>query len=360
MKFLLACDKFKGSVSASEVGEAIAHGIAHHDICDQCPITDGGDGFAKIISDASRGAWVYSQAKDPLGKSIMTRYVVTGDTAVIEMSEVAGLRRIKELDVLNANTFGVGQLIRNAANDPKVKKIIIGLGGSATNDGGIGMAVALGAKLLDKDGNELEPKVTELAKLDRVDGSGIGELPPIMAACDVTNPLLGDNGATAIYGPQKGATKEDQVILEAALAKLAACTDWAGLATKPGSGAAGGLGYGLMAFADAKLVPGFDLFAETVKLKSRIEAADVVITGEGSLDAQSFNGKGPIGVAQMAKEAGKKVIVVCGRIDEDLKDNELFDAVYTVRDQYETDEESIQNAGKILQKFGQEIYDNFG
>ncbi len=298
MRILIAPDKFKGSLSAREVAENIATGL--RDVLpdakiDIVPMADGGEGTAEVICDALGGSWVNCSAHDPLGREIEARYVwiEEGKLAIMEMSEVAGMHRLSESerDPLRANTFGVGEMLLDAAQRG-VDQIIIGLGGSATNDGGFGMARALGFRFFAGE-QELMRAVTELQKLTRVERPNALSLPKIIAAVDVRNPLLGENGATRVFGPQKGASEDKVDKLEAALTKLA---DVVGKAFKEdfrdeqGAGAAGGLGFGLVSFGGAKIRPGFDVVAESIGFESKIKDVDVVITGEGSLDRQTLEG----------------------------------------------------------------------
>jgi glycerate kinase len=216
-------------------------------------------------------------------------------------------------------------MIRHAAGQKNVHRILIGLGGSATNDGGVGMADALGALLLDADEEPLPPCPAGLDTLAIIDRDQILEVPPVDVACDVDNPVLGPNGATAIFGPQKGADEATRKRLEDFLDKLVKLTGAADLAETPGAGAAGGLGFGLMYFLKAKLHPGFELVSDALDLPSRIAQADLVITGEGSLDAQSLSGKGPVGIARLAKGLGKPVVAVAGHITDEVRQSGLFE-----------------------------------
>lgn len=354
MKFLVAPDKFKGSLSAQEVSENIALGI--RDVIQNAeieiaPMADGGEGTAEAICKARGGKWVTCSVHGPLGDPIEASYVWLGESAVMEMSEAAGMRRLKNTarDVLRANTFGVGEMLLDAAKRG-AREIIIGLGGSATNDGGLGMARALGFRFLGEGGLT---DVGSLVKLTRIVPPSPQSSPPgrreaageghfsrvfdvmsssrIIAAVDVKNPLLGQNGATRTFGPQKGATPEQLEILERALTRLANAT--AGdlgydFRNEPGAGAAGGLGFGLMSFCDAKVRPGFEVVAEAVGLEEKIKRADVIITGEGKLDNQTLEGKTPAGVADLARKFGKPVFAVVGRADANSKVRDLFEGVY--------------------------------
>ncbi|MFD2302971.1 glycerate kinase, partial [Roseibacillus ishigakijimensis] len=296
MNVLIACDKFKGSLSAREVALAIEKGLGSGFHVELCPIADGGEGFVEAMLSALGGEFRQCEASDALGRAVSARYGLCGKTAFIEMAEASGLWRIgeEERDVLAASTYGTGEMMRDAMAQG-AEKILLGVGGSATNDGGAGMAAALGWRFLDEEGEELAVNPRALADLAFLDGSAVPPLPRIEVACDVENPLLGTRGATAIFGPQKGAGPAEREYLEEYLAHLSAVSDGEHLAAVPGAGAAGGLAWGLMKFAQATLRPGFDIVADAVDLSARIARADLVITGEGSLDAQSLEGKGPIG-----------------------------------------------------------------
>src|SRR6266404_8469270 len=281
MKILIAPDKFKGALGAREVAENIAKGL--RDILpgvkiESVTMADGGEGTVEVICNARGGSWVQCKAHDPLGREIDARYAWIGDKkiAVMEMSEVAGMRRVleSERDPLRANTFGVGEMILDAEKRG-AGKIIIGLGGSATNDGGSGMARALGFRFFEGE-QELNGAVSELQKLTRIQKPKNLALPKIVAAVDVKNPLLGESGATRVFGPQKGATDDKIDILERGLTRLAdAVANQFGFdyRNEPGAGAAGGLGFGLMSFCGAKIRPGFDVVAEAVGLEAKIKDA---------------------------------------------------------------------------------------
>jgi glycerate 2-kinase len=348
MKFLVAPDKFKGSLSAQEVSENVALGI--RDVIQNAeieiaPMADGGEGTAEVICKTCGGKWVTCSVHGPLGDPIEASYVWLGESAVMEMSEAAGMRRLKNTarDVLRANTFGVGEMLLDAAKRG-AREIIIGLGGSATNDGGLGVARALGFRFLGEGESELAD-VGSVVKLTRIvppslqsspRGRG-GHRPQVMsssriiAAVDVKNPLLGQNGATRTFGPQKGATPEQLEILERGLTRLADAT--AGdlgcdFRNEPGAGAAGGLGFGLMSFCDAKVRPGFEVVAEAVGLEQKIKRADVIITGEGKLDNQTLEGKTPAGVADLGRKFGKRIFAIVGRAEANSKARDLFHGVY--------------------------------
>lgn len=328
MKILIACDKFKDSLSAHEACGAIAAGLPAHE-CELAPIADGGEGFVEALLSATEGEKITAPCRDAVGREISADYALLADgSAVIEMSAASGLWRIEEeeRDPLYASTYGTGDLMKHAIEISKAKRLLIGIGGSATNDGGAGMAEALGVKFLDANGLPLILIPETFSEIVTIDLSEMITLPPITVACDVTNPLLGPSGATAVFGPQKGATPEMLPQLEAALTCLA---DHLQVDHNfPGSGAAGGLGFGLKYFCQAKLVSGFDLVADALKLKEKITTTDLIITGEGSLDEQTLDGKGPAGIAKLAKEAGKKVIGIAGHVSDEARP--LFDETYAL------------------------------
>ena len=358
MRILIAPDKFKGSLGAREVAENIATGL--RDILpeakiDIVPMADGGEGTAEVICDALGGSWVNCPAHDPLGREIEARYVCIEEDklAIMEMSEVAGIRRLSEneRDPLRANTFGVGEVLLDAAQRG-VDQIIIGLGGSATNDGGFGMARALGFRFFAGE-QELTRAVSDLQKLTRIERPNALSLPKIIAAVDVRNPLLGENGATRVFGPQKGASGDKIDKLEAALTKLADVVAKAfkkDFRDEQGAGAAGGLGFGLVSFCGAKIRPGFDVVAESIGFESKIKDVDIVITGEGSLDRQTLEGKTPAGVARLARKLGKRVFAIVGRASEDRQVRKLFDGVYENAQPGMSEKENMARAAELLRE----------
>jgi glycerate 2-kinase len=355
MNILIAPDKFKGSLTAREVADNIAIGL--RDVLpdakiDIVPMADGGEGTAEVISDALGGKWLTMSAHDARGREIEARYAYIDNRklAVMEMSETAGMRRLQpsDYDADLANTFGVGEMILDATRNG-AREIIIGLGGSATNDGGFGMARALGFRFLEQE-QELTGGVSELLRLTSIKAPSLS-LPKIVAAVDVRNPLLGENGATRMFSPQKGATPDQIGMLERALTRLAdvvARDLQVDFRDEPGAGAAGGLGFGLMSFCGAMVRPGFDIVAEAVGLERKIEDVDLVITGEGSLDRQTLEGKAPAGVAQLARKLGKRVYAIVGRASEDRPARELFDGVYELGG-------SIPQARELLRERAREV-----
>jgi glycerate 2-kinase len=358
VRILIAPDKFKGTLSAREVADAIAAGL--REILPEAEIeivamADGGEGTAEAISQALGGSWMECKAHDPLGRAIEARYGWVEDRklAVMEMSEAAGMRRLKttELNPEGATTFGVGEMISNASRRG-AKEIIIGLGGSATNDGGFGMARALGFRFFEtKRAHELRSSVGKLENLEQITKPKHLVLPKIVAAVDVRNPLLGKNGATRVFGPQKGVTPDKIEKFERALEQLASVVkeDFGfDYRNEPGAGAAGGLGFGLLSFCGAKIRPGFDVVAQAVGLEPKIKDVDLVITGEGSLDRQTLEGKTPAGVAQLARKNGKRVFAFVGRATEDREVRELFDGVYTNTRARMSDAENMKRAAELL------------
>jgi glycerate 2-kinase len=367
VRILIAPDKFKGALNAREVAENIAKGL--RDVLPDAeieivPMADGGEGTAEAICEARSGSWLICKAHDPINREIDVRYawIEKRKLAVMEMSEAAGMRRLSEneRDPVRATTFGVGEMILDAASRG-ANEIIIGLGGSATNDGGFGMAGALGFRFDYEHEQEQEKErecVTDLVDLSRIEKPQDLKLPKIVAAVDVKNPLLGKNGATRVFGPQKGGSKDELKVLERALARLADVV--AGefgfdYRDKPGAGAAGGLGFGLMSFCGATIRPGFDVVAEAVGLESKIKEADVVITGEGSLDRQTLEGKTPAGVARLARKLGKKVFAIAGRCDGNREVRESFDDVHQLARPGMSQKEQMKRAGELLREKAREI-----
>ena len=360
MKILIAPDKFKGALNARDVAKNIAEGLreilpdAEIEIV---PMADGGEGTAEAICEARSGSWLKCKAHDPIGREIEARYawIEDGKLAVMEMSEASGMRRLSEneRDPIRATTFGVGEIILNAKNRD-AHEIIIGLGGSATNDGGWGMARALGYRFdYEQEQEKDTERAADLVDLCRIEKPQNLNLPKIIAAVDVRNPLLGDNGATQVFGPQKGATNDELKVLEQALTRLAnvVAEDFGfDYRAKPGAGAAGGLGFGLMSFCGATIQPGFDVVAEAVGLESKMKDADVVITGEGSLDRQTLEGKTPAGVARLARKLGKKVFAIVGRNKGDRQVDELFDEVYELARPDMSEKEQMKHAGEVLRE----------
>ncbi|MGP1486031.1 MAG: glycerate kinase family protein [Campylobacter sp.] len=325
MKILVAIDSFKGSLSSLEAGLAIKQGVKN--LCDEVvikPIADGGEGSVEALADALQAEFVEVIVENPLGEKVLARYALKGDLAVLEMASACGLTLIEKhrRNPMITSTFGFGQMILHAISKG-AKKFIIGIGGSATNDAGMGMLCALGYEFYDENGNLLEGKGENLIKVTKISQvNAISQLKEceFLIACDVDNPLFGKNGAAYVYGPQKGADEAMVKALDAGLISFASATSehfssefW----NFKGAGAAGGLGFGFVSFLNAKLKPGIEIITNEIRLEDEIQKADLVITGEGRLDAQSSMGKTPTGVAKMAKKHGKPVIALAGSIQED-------------------------------------------
>ena len=326
MKIVIAPDSFKGSLTALQAAEAMEAGLRRvfPDVAiEKVPMADGGEGTVQSLVDATDGEILTAQVLDPLGNSIEAEYGVLGDgvTAVIEMAAASGLTLVPpdKRDPRVTTTYGTGELIR-AALAQGCRKLIIGIGGSATNDGGAGMAQALGAKLLTASGEQIEPGGGSLAALSSID---LSELHPriteteTVVACDVNNPLTGRQGASHVYGPQKGATPEMIEVLDANLAHFGKIVERdlnKSVGKVPGAGAAGGLGAGLMAFLDASLKSGIDIVIEATQLSKQFAGADLVLTGEGQINFQTVFGKTPVGVAKVAKIHRIPVIAIAGSI----------------------------------------------
>jgi glycerate 2-kinase len=370
MKILIAPDKFKGTLNASEVAQNIAKGLL--DVLPDAqievvPMADGGEGTAEAICNVRGCSWIECKAHDPLGREIDARYgwIDQEKLAVMEMSEAAGMRRLSgsERDPVRSTTFGVGEMILDATKRG-ANEIIVGLGGSATNDGGFGMARALGFRFEFEHEHEHEKVgVTDLLKLEKIEKPRRLELPKITAAVDVKNPLLGENGATRVFGPQKGASKSDFDNLERALTRLAdvvAKQFGFDYRNEAGAGAAGGLGFGLLNFCGATIRPGFEVVAEAVGLEAKMKDADLVITGEGSLDRQTLEGKTPAGVARLARKLGKPVFAIVGRASEDRELREIFAGIYQNARPGISQQESMKHGAELLRENARELADTIG
>ena len=342
--FVLAPDSFKESMSAKEVCIAMEKGLRKvypEAVYVHVPMADGGEGTVQSLVDASGGQIYTKKVTGPLGQTLTAQYGIMGDgiTAVIEMASASGIQLIEQADrnPLITTTYGTGELIKECL-DRGIRSIIIGIGGSATNDGGTGMAEALGAKFLDAAGKALPRGGGSLDRLASMDTSGLDERlqqVQLIVACDVTNPLCGQRGASVVFGPQKGATPEQVQQLDANLAHYADVVKaqlGKDVRDLPGAGAAGGLGAGLMIFTHAVLQRGIEIVIEHTGLKQKLEGADLVFTGEGGIDFQTKFGKTPYGVAATAKASGKKVIALAGYIGEgiDTLYAEGFDAIFSI------------------------------
>lgn len=343
-KYVVAPDSFKESMTAKEVCDAMEKGIKEADSAAEVikvPMADGGEGTVDSLVDATQGQRVIVEVTGPLGNKISAYYGILGNgtTAVIEMAKASGLEIVekKKRNPMITTTFGTGELIRDAL-DHNVKEIIIGLGGSSTNDGGSGMAQALGAKLLDQNNHQIPFGGGNLDKLDKIDISNLDSRlqdVKIILASDVTNPLIGKDGASRVFGPQKGATPEMVEKLENNLqhyAKIVKRDLNKEVALVSGAGAAGGLGAGLMAFTTCEMRRGVDLAIEVTKLEEKIRDADYVFTGEGGTDFQTKFGKTPYGVAKLGKKYHKPVISLAGYLGEGIDSlySEGFTAIFGI------------------------------
>ncbi len=360
MRIVVAPQEFKGTLTAAQSADAMAEGARRAmpgAVIETTPLSDGGPGLIDAVR-ASRGGRIFEAAvKDPLGRLIEARWLQLDDgTAVIESAAATGLTLMteNERDPRIATSFGVGELIA-AALERGCAHIIVGLGGSATNDGGAGMAAALGARFLDAEGSDLPPGGSALARLETID---ISALDPrfadttVVAAADVTNPLCGPEGASLVYGPQKGASADVALELDAALFRYADVLErdlGVPVLTVPGAGAAGGLGAGLIAFTAARVRPGFEVVAEAVRLRERLSGADLLLTGEGRLDSQTGYGKTVAGAARMAAECGVRTLVIPGALAPGWEAVlEYADAVEPVAGSVLTAEEAMARPAETL------------
>ncbi|MEU5125132.1 glycerate kinase [Streptomyces mobaraensis] len=359
---LIAADKFKGSLTAVDVAAHLTAGLRRAapglDVT-ALPVADGGDGTVDAVVAAGFTRRT-ARVTGPLGEPVEAAWALAGGTAVVEMAEASGLRHVPpgRRAPLTATTYGTGELLR-AALDAGARRIVLGVGGSATTDGGAGMLAALGARFLDGSGRPLGPGGGALAALARADLSGLdGRLArtDVVLASDVDNPLTGPSGAAAVYGPQKGASPEDVVLLDAALGRLARALDPA-LASAPGAGAAGGLGYGALVGLGAVFRPGIEVLLDVVGFGEALERADVVITGEGSLDAQTLYGKAVQGVATAARARGVRVVAVCGRLELGWGDLVVLGVgrAYALSELEPDPERSMAEAGPLLERVGERI-----
>ncbi|WP_395304587.1 glycerate kinase [Enterobacter sp. ECC-019] len=369
MKIVIAPDSYKESLSALEVATAIERGfreIFPDAEYVKLPVADGGEGTVEAMIAATQGRIVHVPVTGPLGERVEGFYGLSGDeqSAFIEMAAASGLELVvpSQRNPLKTTSWGTGELIHHAL-DAGVKHIIIGIGGSATNDGGAGMVQALGAKLLDESGQSLGQGGGELGKLSRIDLSGLDRRLAecrIEVACDVTNPLTGKDGASAVFGPQKGATPEMIVTLDNALAQYARVIardldiDVLNLA---GGGAAGGMGAALYAFCGAQLRQGIEIVTDALHLADQVADADLVITGEGRIDSQTIHGKVPVGVAKVAKRFNKPVIGIAGSLTADVGvvHDHGIDAVFSVIFTICSLEDALENASENVRMAARNI-----
>ena len=363
MKVVIAPDSYKGCLSALEVAKAMERGVLSvfpSAEVRKIPIADGGEGTVAALVTATNGQLRQAEVTDPLGNKISAHWGVLGDgrTAVIEMAAASGLPLVpkEKRDPRVTTTYGTGELIK-AALAEGLAKIIIGIGGSATNDGGTGMARALGVRFLDAAGQEVAAGGGSLAEICQIDATGLDprlKNTEIVVACDVDNPLCGTRGASAVFGPQKGATPEMVQQLDAGLAKYASCARQAtgrDVAEKAGAGAAGGLGAGLMFFTPAQLKPGVEIVLDAVGFSDIVRDADFVITGEGRTDFQTAFGKAPVGVAKVAKTHGAPVFCISGGLGDGAEDvlAQGIDAVMSICDRPLSLEECMAAGAQLIE-----------
>ncbi len=375
MRILVAADKFKGSMNAVQSCRAIARGarvVFGEAVIEEIPVADGGEGTAGAIRGALGGERVSTSAFDALWREVNAGYSLVEEKggkfcAVMEMSAASGLwqLRAEELNPRRATTYGTGQMLVDAMARG-VEKILIGIGGSATNDGGTGMAEALGYRFFDDKGHLLEKMPANLERLVSIKAPILWDPPGVEVACDVNAPLLGENGATRVFGPQKGISGAEVDFFEERLERLAdvvARDLGSDRRMEAGAGAAGGLGFGLLSFCGARLFGGFELIAGLIGLEEALRGADLVLTGEGRIDGQTGQGKAPSGVGAMARKHGIPVVAFCGESEGGGKVAEIFDGVVSIRERHpqidgpecmargeELLEETVAGSGDLLRK----------
>ncbi len=368
MKIVVAPDSFKESMSAKEVCDSIEKGLLSvskdWEIV-KVPMADGGEGTLEALIDATNGKIFYEKTLNPLGKEITSRFGILGEKniAIIEMASTSGLELIspEKRNPYITTTYGTGQLMLKSL-EQNVEEIILGIGGSATNDGGAGMLQALGAKLLDKNGNEIGFGGYELSKLDKIDFSNLDKRLKnikILVACDVTNPLTGKNGSSYIFGKQKGATPEMIEVLDENLlhySKIIKRDLGFDVNDIPGAGAAGGLGAGLLTLG-AILKKGIEIVIEANELDKKVQGADLVITGEGSIDGQTRFGKTPYGVVSVAKKYNIPTVTLAGNVgkDIDILYDYGFDAIFSIMQGVDTLENALKNGKENIEKTAKNI-----
>lgn len=372
MKVVVAMDSFKGSLTSVEAGNAVKEGIQRVSQDAEIiikPLGDGGEGTAEALLEGMGGRRILKKVTGPMGRTVEAMYGILPDnkTAVIEMAQAAGITlcRMKERNPMAATTYGVGEMILDAMENG-CRNFLVGIGGSATNDGGIGLLTALGYEFFDKTGKKAEQGG---GSLKDIGGISCEKVPADLAecrfhiACDVSNPLCGPRGATYVFGPQKGASAENLEVLEAGMRNYAALTkeftgtDYSGY---PGAGAAGGLGFCFLAYLRGELMPGIRMVMEAVNLEEEIKDADYVITGEGCLDGQSGMGKAPVGVAELAKKYGRKVIAFAGSVTREAAEcNRMgIDAFFPVLREVVTLQEAMnpKNAADNLKDTAEQVF----
>lgn len=357
MKVVISIDSFKGSLSSLQAGNAVKEAILKINSDTEVivkPLADGGEGTVETLAECSESQIIELKVTGPLLKPVTAKYCIlkASNTAVIEMAAASGITLIspEERNPLKTTTYGVGELIKDAINRG-CRRFIVGIGGSATNDGGVGMLTALGYEFLDENDNPISFGAIGLKDLNKIKTDNV--LPELLEcsfniACDVSNPLCGENGCSAVFGPQKGATGEmvknmDNWMLS--YSKIAKTVSDKAYENYKGAGAAGGLGFAFLSFTNASLKSGIQIVLDEIKLEEEIKTADIVVTGEGRLDSQTVMGKAPIGVAKLAKKYGKQVIAFSGCVTDDAEicNNHGIDAFFPILRKITNLEEALEN-----------------
>ena len=367
MQLLIVPDSFKESLPATEVASAIERGLkrVNKNLNIKClPFSDGGEGALSVLREHANGKQITCATVNPIGQAISANYFLFEDqsTAYIELSQASGLAllEVEDRKPCITSTFGTGVQIKHAI-EQGCSKIILGIGGSATNDAGAGIFQALGGQLLDKNGDELEKGGAALAALDKIiPPNGLDQI-QWEIACDVGNPLLGPEGASAVYGPQKGATPKEIEVLEASLTHFSSCVKNQlnqNIDKIAGGGAAGGTAAGMLAFFNAKLTPGFNLMAQLLNLEQQIQKAELVFTAEGKIDSQSLQGKVPVGVARLCKKHNTPCIGLMGAVEESISalNQEGFSGVFSIQNGPMSYEVSKANAAQLLEETAQRVF----
>lgn len=359
MNILIAMDSFKGSVTSLEAGAAVKQGIEDAGVKAKItilPVADGGEGTIEAFVDQTDGQIRTLPVTGPLGKPVSAAYGVIDEQAILEVAETSGITLVEkaELNPWQATSYGLGELIRQLIAAGQ-RKFIIGLGGSATNDGGLGMLQALGYRFIQSDGSKIGRNICELANIVKVDKQ---QVLPELAACqfliasDVINPLNGEQGATAIFGPQKGVNPDEVEKIDQLLQHFSAITAEClqqDVSETPGAGAAGGLGFAILAYLKGNIQPGFQLLAKKKQLKEKVRATDFVITGEGRLDGQSVMGKVPSALAKLAEKEQKPIIAIAGSVSDDVSqcNDHGIDAFFPIIRQIASEEETLNRETTI-------------
>jgi glycerate kinase len=353
MNILIAPNSMKGSLNAFDFADSVEKALLDYSSkfkVRKVPVADGGDLTGEIIAKALKAKPVYIEVRNPIGKTIRSKYFVSGKTAIIEMAEASGMKLIDKTDLnpLKTSSFGTGELIVDAI-EKGCNEILLAIGGSATVDGGMGLSEALGFHFFDKDGVELVGNGGNLGEITKITIPKYISETSIKIICDVDNPLLGKNGAAAVFGPQKGATPDMVIQLENGLknwANVLQIKTGKSISEIKGTGAAGGLSVPLLSFFNAEIVPGADFILSLLNFEEHIKWAAVVITGEGKLDAQTLNNKAPFAVAKWAKKQNKPVFAIGGSVENEAAS--AFDGVYSIMNESMDVEFAMKNAGKLL------------